>query len=72
MLKRIEEIDWEEAYAGKTVGPAGRYLPYDFETGEVGELESVTVKVKGQTNTYSAVVPIFRAGTRATLESCQA
>ena len=56
----------------KAVGPAGRYLPYDFEMVEVGELESVTIKIKGQTKTYSAVVLVYRSGARATIESFQA
>lgn len=72
VFKLIGEIDWEATFEGRTEGPGGRYLPYNYRIGEVRGLRYLTVTRQVKEVTYHGVSPVYRSGDQATLVSCQA
>lgn len=80
-LRRIEEIDLDAIFRDVETSGFGRWLPYNFENGEVEHLGAL-IFILLNSSVYPAVEREFRrAGpfvawkhdvTRATFESCQA
>lgn len=79
-LRRIEEIDWDATLRGIQTSGFGRYLPYDFKTGNVGHLgefvlkridSSVCLTVEREFGHEGAYIAWKANNPRATLTSCQ-
>lgn len=60
-LRRIEEIDVDVTFRGIQTSGFGRWLPYDFEKGNVGQLDEYVVK-RLELSVYPPVQPEFRHG----------
>ena len=80
LLRRIREIDWAATFRGKSQSRAGRFLRYDFDTGEVTGIAAFTDSVPQYANgrrvgfrrvVFDAVEPVWHNVSRASLASCQ-
>lgn len=66
------EIDWDATFAEKLLGDVGRYLTYNFQTGEVGCLAACQGSVGMTPCELGEVSPVLRRVNFSTVETCQA
>lgn len=72
LFRRREEIEWDATFRGLDITGFGRWLPYDYCTGTVGEPDLLSPRFKGEVLTYPGFRVVSKVENHDTLASCQA